>query len=325
MLASQSAGYTMQDMCAQWSGNGYIGNPSDCTSWGYCKAQQLVGYGTCGANLVYESMSQTCQPASTTACSTSVQKTCSALKTTGYVADPTDCTKYAYCFGNGQSQTVSCPTGQTYAANNNTCVWGPSCAQDSICRFMPNNIFVGDPQNCGQYLHCINGYGVWGSCPTDLYYNAAIGVCQKTNPCTDTDNGNNNNNNGDGNSALPPSTISTCTAGKFQSDGETCYGFYYCKSKSQGIWGSCPFGLEFSEDNQTCVSPASLACEHDRCANTNLTYAAVAGTECQEYRYCPTGVKGYYCKAPYSYFDEINGVCVQKKPTYPICGVDGED
>ncbi|XP_017861867.1 PREDICTED: peritrophin-44 isoform X2 [Drosophila arizonae] len=317
MLASQSAGYTMQEMCAQWSGSGYIGNPADCNSWGYCKGQQLIGYGTCDKDLVYDSLTQTCQPASTTKCSTSAQKTCSALKTAGFVADPNDCSKYTYCFGDGTSKTVSCPAGQTYAANNNSCVWGPTCPQNSICRFMPDNIFVGDPNNCGQFLHCVNGYGKWGKC-TKGQYNAATGYCQESYSCSDDDTSNNSNNNGNPN--LPPSKITNCTDTQdFIADGATCYGYYFCNKTTNGVWGSCPLGLEFNAATEKCVSPASLSCTGNRCANTNLTYAVVADTNCTEYTYCPTGAKSY-CNPEYPYLDEISGQCVPKKPKYPVCG-----
>ncbi|XP_030571035.1 peritrophin-44 isoform X2 [Drosophila novamexicana] len=304
----------MDDMCAQWSGTGYVGNPTDCTSWGYCKNQQLVATGTCTKGEVYEPQSQSCQYASTTPCTTSAKETCSALKTAGFVAEPSDCTKYTYCFGNGKSETQTCPTGQMYAANNNSCVWGPTCPQDTLCRFMPNNIFVGDPTNCNQYLQCINGYGVSGTCPTGFpYYNAVNNVCQKTNTCT-------GNNNGGVTTSTPPVTNIACTDAKpFTKDGATCYGYLYCADGAEeSVWGSCPFGLEFDEDAQACISPAATVCAFDRCQNTNLTYAAVAGSDCRKYTYCPANTVGT-CPTDFQYFDEVIGKCVGTQPTQAIC------
>ncbi|EDV96593.1 GH15114 [Drosophila grimshawi] len=303
----------MEDMCQQWSENGYIGNPSDCTGWGYCQSQQLVSYGYCAQGQVYDPQSSTCKFNTNTACTTSAVQTCSVLTTPGFVADPTDCTQYAYCFGNGKYQMQSCPTGQQYAANNNTCVWGPSCPQNNICRFMKNNIFVGDPDNCGQYLQCVEGYGVWGQCKNNQYYNAALGSCQANDPCEDTPG-----NDSPGN--LPPKGPANCEGiSTFSPDSATCYGYFYCESTtSSPVWGTCPFGLEFDSESSQCVSPISTSCTYNRCANTNLTYAAVSYTGCKQYTYCPTGQTAY-CQPGYEYFDEVAGRCVTTQPWYTIC------
>ncbi|KAH8370040.1 hypothetical protein KR093_001990 [Drosophila rubida] len=314
----------MEDMCQQWWGKGYIGNPTDCTKWGYCQGQKLVSYGTCGNGLVFESSSGTCQYNTKVACSTSVAATCKAVTSPTYLANPNDCSSYAYCFGNGTSATNKCPAGQNYAANSNTCVWGPSCPQDSICRFMPNNIYMGDPNNCGQYIQCIKGYGKSTSCGTNadgqtLYYNAATGNCQPTNPCNG--NGNVDNNPGIPGTVTPPAIDATkCKSAttSFVADGSTCYGFYSCTGKSKDMWGACPFGTEFSVTKQQCVSPASQVCLFDRCANTNLTYAAMPNTLCSQYKYCPNGAIGN-CPAGYAYFDERYGKCVPNDPKTAIC------
>jgi len=307
-------------MCEQWSGEGYIGNPTDCTSWGYCKGQKVISRGTCGKGLVFDSDSSTCQYNTKVACSTSVAATCGALTTAGFMADPTDCTKYAYCFGNGKSQIQKCPPGQVYAANNNTCIWGPTCPQNSICQFMPNNIYVGDPTNCGSYLQCIKGYGVAGSCPQDngpYYYNAATGNCEKTNPCTD-----NGGNNVDPDGLTLPPSDTACTGvdadTKFVGDTKTCYGFYSCETATKGTWGSCPYGTEYDPTIVKCVSPASYACPFNRCVHTNLTFAVVANSKCTQYTYCPNGSVGQ-CPTGFPYYDEVYQKCVPQMPAYKIC------
>ncbi|KAH8261333.1 hypothetical protein KR044_007419, partial [Drosophila immigrans] len=323
LLAVQTNAFTMQDMCKQWSGQGYIGNPTDCTKWGYCQGQKLVSYGSCASGQVYEASSSTCQYNTKVACSTSMAETCKVLKTPVYLANPSDCSSYSYCFGNGTSAVQKCPAGQNYAANSNSCVWGPTCPQDSICRFMPNNVYVGDPNTCGNYVLCMNGYGKSTSCgPSEtgvqLYYDAASGNCQTTNPCTGTSDNDNSGNSGN----LPPAiNKEICTPSittDFTSDGSTCYGFYSCTGDNKGKWGACPYGTEFDNAAQKCVSPASLACKFDRCANTNLTYAAVPFTNCNQYTYCPNGVAGT-CPTGYLYFDERYGKCVPTKPEIPIC------
>ncbi|KAH8411163.1 hypothetical protein KR222_009262 [Zaprionus bogoriensis] len=313
----------MEEMCAQFPNKGYIGDPTDCTKWGYCRSQQLVAWGSCGDGLVYDAATSTCDYATKVACSTSVSKTCAALKTTGYMADPTNCANYAYCFGNGTSATRSCPTGQNYAANNNSCVWGPSCPQDTICRFMPTNIFVGDPTTCGQYVSCINGYGVPSACnpieSTAYYFNVVTGSCQKTNPC-DTNGNDNNGNSGTVTAPTPKDDLcGSVTEPTYFSDGESCSGYFYCKdTEDTGTWGLCPLGTAFDADLQKCVSPASIACEADRCANTNLTFAAIYNTECKGYTICSTGAKAD-CPEKYPYYDEVYNKCVEKSPDYVIC------
>lgn len=317
----QASGYTMEDMCKQMSNKGYIGNPTDCTKWGYCRSQQLVSWGSCGDGLVFQASTATCQYASEVACSTSVTQTCKALQTPGLMADPTNCANYAYCFGNGTSQIQKCPDGQNYAANNQSCVWGPECPQDSICRFMPTNIFVGDPNNCGQYLQCVQGYGISGSCKeTDgspRYFNVVTNKCQSANPCdssnTDTDTEA---------TTIPPTAATTCedvgtTTEKFKNDNATCSGFFSC-NKGVATWGMCPFGTAFNQTEQRCVSPAAFACEFDRCLNTNLTFAAVYGTECETYKICSSGNVAN-CTSDYPYYDEVYNKCVQKRPDYHIC------
>lgn len=308
-------------MCKQMSNKGYIGNPTDCTKWGYCRSQQLVSWGTCGDGLVFEASSGTCQWATDVPCSTSVTQTCKNLKTPGLMADPTNCNNYAYCFGNGTSQVQKCPDGQNYAANNQSCIWGPDCPQDTICRFMLTNMFVGDPNNCGQYLQCIQGYGTSGYCKqqtagTPRYFNVVTNKCQDENPC-----GSSNTDTGTEATTIPPTTATTCTADstdKFVSDGATCSGFFNCEKTTAPTWGVCPFGTAFDQTVQKCVSPAAVACEWDRCANTNLTFAAKYGTNCKTYEICASG-NFADCNSDFPYYDEVNNKCVTEEPDYPIC------
>ncbi|XP_046868016.1 peritrophin-44 [Drosophila willistoni] len=184
---ANSYSYTMDQMCAQWWDTGYIGNPSNCRAWGYCQGQKLVSWGTCKTGLVYNSQTGACANASTTICSTSIEETCQAAKSPVYVANPNNCTQYGYCFGNGTYGIGDCPTNQMFMANATACRYATTCPQDTICRFMKSDIFVGNPNNCGSYLQCINGAAVPGTCP-DKYpnYNAATGRCELTSTCSDS-------------------------------------------------------------------------------------------------------------------------------------------
>lgn len=319
----QASGYTMKDMCSQFTGAGYIGDPTDCTKWGYCSSQQLVSWGSCGDGLVYDAFTSSCEYAADRPCSTSVAKTCAVLKNPTLLADPSNCANYAYCFGNGTSQIQKCPTGQNYAANNETCVWGPDCPQDTICRFMPSPTFVGDPDNCGNFLKCIQGSGTSGSCSnaadgTARYFNVVTGKCQTANPCTS------NSVTDSGTVTQPTTTKDTCAEakdGEYVSDGVSCSGYFHCDA-GVATWGLCPFGTFLDVENQACVSPASVDCDSDRCANTNMTFATVEGSECKEYIICASGETGS-CPEDHPFYDEVYDKCVTSDPEYVICGGTG--
>ncbi|XP_026832842.1 peritrophin-44 isoform X2 [Drosophila erecta] len=332
LLASQATGYTMQDLCQQWSGTGYVGNPSDCHAWGYCKDQQVVAWGTCGAGLVYNAQTASCEYATTTPCSTSAVETCSNVKSPMYVADPLNCTSYGYCDGAGGISYGSCGSGGVYSAASTSCVWGPTCPQASICRFMKSNIFVGDPNKCGNYINCVNGYGTSTACSStaDSFYNAATGNCQSTNPCT----GDNTNAGNSGQFTVGEPSTTACNAEDFENavdltvdgkavtykyvpDGQTCYGYYYCAAKgATGYWNQCPTGTQFNSALGQCVSPASFVCGENRCGNVNNPFMAVKG--CLSYTICSSGITEN-CPSTAEYYDEVNNICTKDIPKYAIC------
>ncbi|KAM8708403.1 hypothetical protein ACLKA7_015384 [Drosophila subpalustris] len=299
-------GYTMENMCAQWSGEGYIGNPTDCTKWGYCRANKVISQGSCAKGQVFESSSATCQYATTTPCSTSVAQTCSAITNPSYMADPTDCNKYAYCFGNGKSSVQKCPAGQVYASNNNTCVWGPTCPQSSICQFMPNNIYVGDPNNCGSYLQCLNGYGIPGKCNTSpyLYFNPATvrgvlalfaltllggaSIVSGGSMITDFSN----LSVGEMCSLMPSDTSFLRP--------HTCNYWVRCPANNTSLEeGTCAAGLNYNKDLGRCTMAANVVCPYaegsnnpivnvNKCANeTDGTFLADStSSNCKGYILC---------------------------------------
>lgn len=330
LMASQATGYTMDDLCQQWSGYGYIGNPSNCHAWGYCKNQEVVAWGTCPNGLVFNAQAGSCDYANTTVCSTSAVETCSNVKSPMYVANPLNCTEYAYCDGTGQISYGDCGTGGVYSASSTKCIWGPACPQDTICRFMLSNIFVGDPNQCGNYINCVNGYGTSEKCSSTAnpYYNKATGNCQSTNPCTGEDS---NSGNSDQftvgqtnatacdeeafNAADPLTANGESVDYRYVSDGVTCYGYYYCAAvNATGYWNQCPTGTQFNAGK--CVSPASFVCTHNRCGNVNNPFMADEG--CKNYTICSSGITGS-CPTNAPYYDEVNNICTTKIPDYAIC------
>ncbi|XP_016955217.1 peritrophin-44 isoform X2 [Drosophila biarmipes] len=333
LMASQASGYSMEQMCAQWSGEGYIGNPSSCRAWGYCRGQQLIAWNTCPDDLIFNAQTGRCSDPATTICSTSATQTCAAATSPMYVANPLNCTEYCYCDGLGGLSYGDCGEGGVYQASTKSCVWGPACPQDTICRFMPSNIFVGDPENCGSYYNCVNGYGTSTKCADNLYYNAANGLCQSTNPCN-SDNNNGNSGQftvGETNEIICNSTnfkeapfiykTSTTTAEsyKYVSDFTTCYGYYYCPDVNEvGVWNQCPTGTQFDPKKGKCVSPAAYACPYNRCGNVESTFMAQLNTECKSYTICSSGLTGS-CPTTSPYYDEVHNLCTSGKLDYAIC------
>ncbi|XP_017080215.1 peritrophin-44 [Drosophila eugracilis] len=333
LIAAQASGYTMDDLCKQWSGTGYIGNPSNCRGWGYCKNQEVVAWDTCPNGEVFNAQTGSCANASTTICTTSSEKTCSSVVSPMYVADTQNCSQYCYCDGKGGLAYGNCGTGGVFSQSSGKCVWGPACPQDTICQFMLSNIFVGDPNNCGSYLKCVNGYGTSTKCESPLYYNAATGNCQKTNPCDGTSD-NSNTNTGDFTIGQAAEGVCSSTTKKapvkraaaaadadaeYVSDKTTCYGYYYCASDTAttGYWNKCPTGTHFDPTLSKCVSPASYACPYNRCGNVDTTFMAVVNTDCASYTICSSGTEGD-CPTGTAY-DEVHDLCTTTKLTYPVC------
>ncbi|XP_044317523.1 peritrophin-44 isoform X1 [Drosophila rhopaloa] len=330
LLASQASGYTMEEMCAQWSGTGYVGNPSNCRAWGYCQGQKLLGWGTCPNDYVFNSQKGSCGYANSTVCATSAVDTCKAAASPMYVADPQNCTQYCYCNGKGDTEYGNCGVGGVYSAGTGKCVWGPTCPQDNICRFMLNGIYVGDPANCGSYIACNNGVGTAGKCGTDLTYNLANGYCQTTNNC----DGDNSNSGSDGEFTINEPDTTICAKNweaaefpkvgtvtqtyKYVSDDTTCYGYYYCATKEgTGYWNECPTGTQFNQAAGKCVSPASFSCAYDRCGNVNSQFMTVLNSNCQKYKICASSVVQ---SCPNNlYYDEVYNICTTDEPTYAIC------
>ncbi|XP_017022766.1 peritrophin-44 isoform X2 [Drosophila kikkawai] len=330
LLASQASGYTMEQMCAQWSGTGYVGNPTNCRAWGYCQGQKLVGWGTCPDDYIFNSQKGICDYPYRTVCATSAVQTCTAATSPMYVADPSNCTQYGYCDGKGSISYGDCGVGGVYSASSRSCVWGPACPQSTICQFMLSDIYVGDPDNCGSWLSCNNGYGTPGTCGSGLTYNLVTGNCQKTNTC----NGNTDSGSSNGQFTVGDTSSTICkdkTNGyeaapaltgksyRFVSDLTTCYGFYYCESATAvGVWNQCPTGTHFDPTIGKCVSPAAYACPYNRCGNVNSVFMTRLGTSCEGYTVCASGGIGS-CPTKNPYYDEVYDICTATAPGFAIC------
>ncbi|XP_043067401.1 peritrophin-44-like [Drosophila bipectinata] len=330
LVASQTyAGYTMEEMCAQWWDKGYVGNPTDCQGWGYCLGQKLVSWGSCAENETFNAQLGICDWSYRTPCKTNPVETCKVATTFMYVADPDDCNQYYNCDGKGNMQVFSCGTGAVFFASVPKCDWGPTCPQDSICEYMKNDIIVGDPENCGQYISCFKGAGTPGTCTNGTTYNLQTGSCQSTNACDSSNSGTAT----DGQFSVGDTSDTACQNGwanakevtgpgayRFVPDNSTCYGFYYCATESSiGIWNSCPTGTHFNPKSGLCVSPATYACPHNRCGNVDALFMATVNSECLIYQYCAKDGYRYMCPPTHPYYDEVHNLCTFGNLTYAVC------
>lgn len=327
------AAYSMSETCA-YLASGYIANPDDCQSYGYCNNGELVGTKKCADGFLFDTKLGYCNYAANVKCSSKLASTCSNIDSPLYVADPDDCSQACYCNGNGKYSCVKCPQSQYFNPNTRACVWSKdySCPADSICRLVVDNSFVADPIICGNYFSCYGGSGLSTQCDSGYWFNAKTGNCENVNIC-------------EGSAVTPapgvgpgvqnnlPSSKAACSAyvpqpegqSYFVSDGETCMGYYVCDDATgPGTWHKCPMGSHFSQADQKCVTPYTVKCTHDRCANINQQYVSAIG--CSSYQFCSnqTNIPAYgnscaVLNPKFPYFDEFLGSCVNEIPSYAIC------
>ncbi|XP_023171332.2 peritrophin-44 [Drosophila hydei] len=327
----QACGLSVEQLCNFWPRSGYVGDPRDCQSWGYCKNNKLAARGRCHNNLYYDSQSGRCDKAHLVRCAPQYWELCAQSQSEEYFADPLDCTTYNKCDneGNNYGQRF-CAEGFVFSNRLQTCVSsGNGCPQEtvSICAYMQSGTTVGDPLNCGLYLECEGGRGIRRACTGARYYNYKRDRCQPTQPkyCPP-----------DGSSykpvKYPPPSVHVSVCASFYpdndsgvvliSDAETCHGYYECNSKHfVGKWRSCPHGTHFQWWSQRCVRPESYSCPYDRCGNLNATFVAAINTGCSEYIQCNNQISHNIikCSEAYPYFDERRSVCSKDFPNYTVC------
>lgn len=314
----------------QYLSQGYIANPDNCQSYGYCSGGQLLGNQTCNEGYLFNSYQGACMNATTVICSTNTDDICLNVPNNQIIADPDNCANFCQCI-NGKPSCNTCGSNLVFNPTLVQCVYPSqySCPSGSICQLVPNNMFVGDPENCGNYIRCNNGAGASTKCPTATdKFDPIRGGCSPTYTCSSGGGGTTGPTTGPGvlsplpNSAAACSAYSTTGAAtQYFGDGQTCMGYYACTSASgPGAWSKCQTNLHFNPTRQECVSPLSYNCPYDRCGNMQGQFMAKAG--CLEYYSCTnqTTVATAACTDPvYKYFDESKPGCTNVLPTYTIC------
>ncbi|XP_023305063.2 peritrophin-44 [Lucilia cuprina] len=339
VIGKTSAIYSMSETC-EYTPDGFIADPNSCQSYGYCKNNQLVGTGKCPDGYLYNHKLGICDSPANVKCIFDSKNACLNATDNTFVADPTNCNGYCYC-SNKKASCTTCPEFQLFDSKNIKCVYAfekPECTADSICRLVPNAVFVGNPNNCGGYISCLDGKGTEGTC-TDGYFNKQLGGCQKTNPCL-ASSPNPDIGLGVIENLADNNFVCQVNAGNpteenpiYYPDGQTCMGYYKCTSKNgPGIWGKCPKGLHFN--NGKCVTPFTFACTFDRCGNLNREFVGAIDTECKNYLICKNETSqgmaynyGGYIGLPctdknYPFFNEVSGTCEKTSPksvTYKLC------
>jgi hypothetical protein len=323
-------GYSMQDTCMYVKNNTYIGNPTNCAGWGFCRNGMLLASGNCSSGYLYNTRTGICDYPSNVQCQTTVEQMCASFTSPQFVANPNNCNQYCYC-NSTSIECANCPMGQSFQVSTTSCVWNSaaSCSANSICRLVQDNAFVQNPAQCGQYIGCYDGSSPNGpqSCSEPSFtYDTSTGTCGPTNTC------NAQNIPPSSNGPFPQNT-QACTnaaSGTYISDGQTCGGFYYCDptdSTQNGLWGKCPMGTHFNPNatatNGECVSPFTYNCPYNRCMNLNQSYVAEPG--CLTFSYCQnqqTVIKGLKCtdvNTATPYFNEYYGSCMATNANVTIC------
>ncbi|XP_070071726.1 peritrophin-44 [Drosophila takahashii] len=322
-------GFSMETKCKLWAGSGYIGDPSDCQSWGFCEDNKLIERRGCNEGLLYNFRRGTCDKASDVICHSQISEICASLQPGDYIADPSNCRRFVKCEDIDEPTWGDCGEDHVFSNELQTCQQETSgCPQDNMCSHMKDGSFVGDPSNCQNYYKCHNGFGIPLNCSAGRYFNRKSGNCQSWLPdyCSKDE---------ETPPAMPPTTnFQVCfkyypkdrTGLQLLPDLMTCYGYYACTSPFDvGRWSSCPWEQHFEWWSQRCGSPKDNSCSYDRCGNMNQLQVATINTGCREYTVCQDfrSQRSEKCPDDLPYFNEISRQCTDKFPNHRVCFMDG--
>lgn len=326
-----SSAYTMEETC-RFINSGFIADPDDCQSYGYCQGLTLVAKQKCPDNTYYNADLGVCQY--TPKCRLNAENMCQGVTGPSYMADPNNCTQYVLC-QNGVSTTLSCPKYQIYDPTTNSCNWASqlsgSCSSKSPCRLVQDNVFAADPETCGHYFACQKGSGVSKACETPYFFSPVSNYCQTEKYCASTDDGTAGDTPTNDQPPTPPAD--KCTAANtFISDETTCYGYFKCTGVGVvGDWYKCPSKTHFDPVSSMCVTPYTYACPYDRCGNMDAAFMGARNNDCKNYLNCANNAYmfkntdinyvGTSCKV--GFFDEYSQMCVatspSSNPNYKLC------
>ncbi|XP_049807853.1 balbiani ring protein 3-like isoform X4 [Schistocerca nitens] len=210
----------------------------------------------------------------------------------GPFVNPTDCTTYYQCIGDGIVLVRPCPSGLHFnrktaqcdypenakcevssssdgagtSANNETPSGSsslPECpypADPNVVVHFPN------PEDCSSFYKCgLDGKPVLIPCPAGLEWNDEADACDypESAGCSVSSGGSGSGGKPAGNSNTPPPECpfpaDPVNVVQFPNP-DNCSTFYKCSLEGEPVLIACPEGLEYNAEAQVCDYPASAGC-----------------------------------------------------------------
>ncbi|XP_071544990.1 peritrophin-44-like isoform X2 [Panulirus ornatus] len=256
---------------------------------------------------------------------------CSGAAAGTGVADPTDCSQYYLCMGDGTNFVgpFPCPDGEVFDDTEKKCMDGGTCTPACVpqechlaCDGYPSS--VADPKDCGKFQVCVaEDTTLSMTCPSDKpYFDGGNLTCgTDLSKCCD-------------NLCVP-----YCfTAGTNIPDPLDCTSYYMCAADNSpptdDIHMSCPVGQNFNILTGMCAkgAPCTILCDEGGVDTTLIatgitpTSGCMASLTCTELGYFP---KCTTCQQEYFYCTAVGQPAASEKcsgtlvfnpdPGYPYC------
>ena len=257
--------------------------PSDVSCALYFECINDVAYLlSCPRGLFFSELRQSCDLPSNVECDLMSSTTpgptspgpivsCENVTNFQYIPSPVSCSEYYQCI-DGVAYLLSCPRGLHFSDLNQTCD-SPANANCPLvsptppgttsptpttpgptvsCRNVENFRFIASPTSCSLYYQCIEDVPFLVSCPRGLYFSEQIQTCDYS-----------SNVNCDIFSTPRPSpptpNCQNIPDNIFLPSQNSCSLYYQCIGNVPYLV-SCPRGLYFNEQIQTCDYPSNVDC-----------------------------------------------------------------
>jgi hypothetical protein len=276
---------------------GYMPHPKDCRKYIYCQEGTAKVF-TCQGGLLWKQTDGNCVwPLDSDCPSLLVKKTTSSagnpnfpnqnqpnspaslalLKenfgtiecpadTTGFYANPYDCSAYHFCNG-GKDQVILCEPGLHYRQDKQVCDWSinsnciPKCPSN-----MDKYRFI-DPKSCCRYFECVNGRLVVQLCQYPLLFDMQTKQCLDyskvkcgirkdcTNPCQYF------TNEDPSLCEMVPNCNGKPQGVYLDQNRPSCQFFYTCRDNRVFNHTRCSGNLKFNQFEGRCMPPNMVACD----------------------------------------------------------------
>ncbi|XP_026832732.1 uncharacterized protein LOC6544684 [Drosophila erecta] len=277
--------------CGDIKNADFIPDEDNCRKYFIC-IDGVLEAGDCGKGNFFNATLSVCQVDADNTC-------CVADCTEGDAqVDPQDCTKYFKC-QSGDWTSVSCDSGSYFNATlsccqvdvNNVCInaSGTSTQRPTTSTAIAiSKCNARDPpasgKNCWTYQTCINGQWQDGTCRSNTYFNASVGICRE-----DTDNVCPENRSS---GSRQKRSVEDCTCeggikqGAIVGHSTDCDKYLICEN-GELVEGVCGFGNVFQSSSGTCVPDTKATCWI--CSNKPNGYQMASAIDCTSYFTCWNG------------------------------------